>query len=177
MGERPRAPYKGTPIGDGPVPCSCAGTCLCPLDTNAVLLFGSATPGDDGGIVGLNDVWALRVDVACGQGTWARLLAHSDDALSGRAPRPLDRNAATLDRIDADAFLSPSIMREGAGCTHFLLQASVAPASLGRQAFAFVVSRVSRCAVRSASCLSQGEWSPFRKTHDHVFVLRVTPAD
>ena len=132
--------WKALDVGNGPVPCSRAGACLCPLDTNAVLLFGDAKPGDNGELVGLNDVWALRVDAARGQGTWARLLAHSDDALSGRAPRPLGRNAATLDRIDADAFLPPSITREGVGCAHFLLQACAARASLGRRTFAFVVS-------------------------------------
>ena len=96
-------------IGDGPVPCSRAGACLCPLDANTVLIFDGATPGDDGRLVGLNDVWALRVDAARGQMKWTCPPAHSDDALSERAPRPPDRNAATLDRINADAFLPPSI--------------------------------------------------------------------
>ena len=148
-------------IGDGPMPCSRAGACLCPFDANAVFLFGGATPGDDDGLVGLNDAWALRVDAARGQGTLTCLLAHSDDALSSRAPRQPGRNAATLDQIDANAFLSPSIAREGAGCAHFLLQASAARASSGRRSFAFVVSCALRCAVRSVLCLSQGKWSPF----------------
>jgi hypothetical protein len=120
--------------GDGDVvPVPRAGACLCPLDNDSVLLFGGAAPGD-GGLMGLNDVWVLNVDVESGKGSWDCLIPHrtpndaggDDDKL-----RPPGRNAAQLVPIDVDVLLPKDIVwKSGSSaddnveCHYFLLNVS-----------------------------------------------------
>ncbi|KAL7552463.1 hypothetical protein ACHAWF_015712 [Thalassiosira exigua] len=85
--------------GDG-TPAPRAGACLCPLDESTVVLFGGATPGG-GGLIGLDDVWALRVDAKNGRGRWERLAGGGDDEAEDDAARPPGRNAANLIPLDA----------------------------------------------------------------------------
>ncbi|KAL3791799.1 hypothetical protein HJC23_002430 [Cyclotella cryptica] len=128
--------------GDKPSPR--AGACLCELDENTVILFGGAERGDQG-LVGLNDVWSLNINIATGTGVWTCLIENeSVDGEKLDASRPPGRNAATLTRMNAQSLLPKDLLcrnsSEGKNDAYFLLQ---------------------------------GGWNPFRKTFDDVFVLRV----
>ncbi|KAL7524095.1 hypothetical protein ACHAXR_001491, partial [Thalassiosira sp. AJA248-18] len=133
--------------GDGDdVPSPRAGACLCSLDENSVVLFGGATPGD-GGLLGLNDVWVLHIDMENGKGKWECLVSNENDK-DDVVCRPPGRNAATLSEIDAEKILpkgiiwkgAPSAENTGEECAYFLLQ---------------------------------GGWYPFRRTYNDVFLLRI----
>ena len=126
------------------VPAPRAGACLCPLDEDSVILFGGATPGD-GGLVGLNDVWVLNVDLESGKGVWRCLIPHRDSDDGDGTLRPPGRNAATLNAIDVSKLLPNGILWKSEspaeGCKYYLLS---------------------------------GGWYPFRKTYNDVFLLRIS---
>jgi len=126
------------------IPSPRAGANLCSLDENTVLLFGGATP-DDGGLVGLDDVWVLHIDMEGGKGTW-QCLAGGDQ--NDKVCCPPGRNAATLTQIDGKSLPKDIVWKESAATSddddermYYLLQ---------------------------------GGWYPFRKTYDDVFLLRVS---
>ena len=76
---------------------STRGACLCSLDDDSVLLFGGATLGEVG-LLGLNDVCVLHIDMDNGTGRWECLIQDKitdDDGVV----RPPQRNAATLSSI------------------------------------------------------------------------------
>ena len=138
------------------IPAPRAGACLCPLDDDSVLMFGGATPGEGGGLVGLNDVWVLTVDdLESGKGVWRCLISHrdiddDDDADDGGTtlPCPPGRNAATLNAIDVSKLLPNGILRKKSeshpadeDCKYYLLS---------------------------------GGWYPFRKTYNDIFLLRIS---
>ena len=138
------------------IPAPRAGACLCPLDDDSVLLFGGATPGEGGGLVGLNDVWVLTVDdLESGKGVWRCLIPHrdiddDDDADDGGTtlPCPPGRNAATLNAIDVSKLLPNGILRKKSeshpadeDCKYYLLS---------------------------------GGWYPFRKTYNDIFLLSIS---
>lgn len=107
---------------DDGIPSPRAGACLCPLDDDAVLLFGGATPGEGGGLVGLNDVWTLRIDRENGKGSWKCLVENRSDDDDGIV-RPPGRNAHTLSRIDADKLLPNGVTLTGdERSNYYLLQ-------------------------------------------------------
>ncbi len=130
--------------GDDAVPAPRAGACLSPLDDDSVLLFGGATPGD-GGLVGLNDVWVLNVDVKSGKGVWRCLIPHRNSEDGDGMLRPPGRNAATLNAIDVSKLLPSGIRWNSESpaedCKYYLLT---------------------------------GGWYPFRKTYNDVFLLRIS---
>jgi len=134
---------------DAAIPAPRAGACLCPLDDDSVLLFGGATAGENGGgLVGLNDVWVLTVDMKSGKGVWRCLIPHRDsDGDDDGTLRPPGRNAATLNEIDVSKLLPNGIFRKKSespadeDCKYYLLS---------------------------------GGWYPFRKTYNDVFLLRIS---
>ena len=89
------------------IPSPRAGACMCSLDENSVLLFGGATPGASG-LLGLNDAWALHIDMENGKGKWQRLVCDQDNNNDGII-RPPQRNAATLTPIDSEKLLPKDI--------------------------------------------------------------------
>ena len=105
--------------GDQPSPR--AGACLCPLDEKTVILFGGAETRD-GGLVGLNDVWTLSINIEKGLGVWKCLLKEQADDITC----PPGRNAATLTKMNAQALL-PRALTDNESLldkepTYFLLQ-------------------------------------------------------
>ena len=108
-------------ICSGNKPSPRAGACLCSLDENTVLLFGGAERGE-GGLVGLNDVWALAVDMKNGRGEWKCLIENK----SVEDGSPPGRNAATLTRIEKTACFPNSVLNSNSldvtRRSHFLLQ-------------------------------------------------------
>ena len=113
------------------IPSPRAGAQLCQLDENSVLLFGGATPGD-GGLLGLNDVWILHIDLVNGKGKWECLVSNGDDDAGEEVCRPPGRNAHTLSAIDAANMLPKDLVWkedlsagcDGEDCSYFLLQVS-----------------------------------------------------
>lgn len=105
--------------GDQPSPR--AGACLSPLDENTLILFGGAETRD-GGLVGLNDVWSLSINIEKGLGVWKCLLKDQAADISC----PPGRNAATLTRINAQALLPPALIKSESSLdevpAYFLLQ-------------------------------------------------------
>ncbi|KAL7482329.1 hypothetical protein ACHAW6_008003 [Cyclotella cf. meneghiniana] len=133
---------KLTCSGDKPSPR--AGACLCELDENTVILFGGAERGDQG-LVGLNDVWSLNVNIDKGTGEWKCLIENqSVDGEKLDASCPPGRNAATLTRINAQSLLPKDLL-----------------------------NRYSSGGKNDVYFLLQGGWNPFRQTFDDVFVLRI----
>jgi len=138
------------------IPTPRAGACLCPLDDHSVLLFGGAMPAtveEGGGLLGLNDVWVLHVDMEHGKGKWECLIRNQsvvdddDDNDDDGVVRPPGRNAATLCAINAGKLL-PNMKAGTEGDDG------------------------------KGSCfLLQGGWYPFRKTYDDVFLLRINSSD
>jgi len=136
------------------IPTPRAGACLCPLDENSVLLFGGAMPAtadEGGGLLGLNDVWVLRIDMEHGKGKWECLIRSQsvvdNDEDNNDVVRPPGRNAATLCAIDAGKFL-PNMKAGTEGDDG-----------------------------KSSCFLLQGGWYPFRKTYDDVFLLRINSSE
>eukprot|EP00980_Cylindrotheca_fusiformis_P016393 scaffold4887_cov118-Cylindrotheca_fusiformis.AAC.3 len=72
------------------LPSPRASPCLCPLDATSGIVFGGATPSEKGGLVGLNDLWLMSIDLENGTVQWDELPV--DNA-------PPGRNAATLTSI------------------------------------------------------------------------------
>jgi hypothetical protein len=104
----------------GEMPSPRAGACLCSVDEDTVLLFGGAKPGD-GGLVGLNDIWTLRVDTKSGKASWTRLV-HNTSADGGNGcTSPPGRNAATLTRMNANV-LPKEVWKRESNDAYFLLQ-------------------------------------------------------
>lgn len=134
--------------GNDDVPSPRAGACLCPLDENSVVLFGGASPGENGGLEGLNDVWVLHVDMEGGKGKWQCLSSNQNNAGDGQVDNnvcPPGRNAAALSEIDAAKLLPNNLAWKQEDkekeCVDFLLQ---------------------------------GGWYPFRKTYNDAFLLRIS---
>eukprot|EP01082_Thalassiosira_pseudonana_P011265 g10297.t1 g10297 contig4:1601080-1601520(-) len=104
----------------GEMPSPRAGACLCSVDEDTVLLFGGAKPGD-GGLVGLNDIWTLRVDTKSGKASWT-CLVHNTSADGGNGcTSPPGRNAATLTRMNANV-LPKEFWKRESNDAYFLLQ-------------------------------------------------------
>ena len=125
---------------DADVPSPRAGACLAPVDEDSVVLFGGATPAPGGGgLLGLNDVWMLHVDLDNGTGKWECLVRNqsngdekNDDIV------PPGRNAATLSPISIKKVLPKDLVwkqHHGQKTYYFLLQVSLAAAFF--QSFTF----------------------------------------
>lgn len=82
------------------IPCPRAGACLCSLDDESLILFGGATLGE-AGLLGLNDVWRLHIDMDNGKGKWECLIQDTATDDDESVVRPPQRNAATLSSISA----------------------------------------------------------------------------
>jgi hypothetical protein len=135
------------------LPSPRAGACLCTLDNETVLLFGGAMPSS-GGLVGLNDVWILNVDLERGVGRWDCLIENADDRVGDKSDdtlRPPGRNAATLCPINATKLLLADI----------IWKASVSTSSVAEEN-------------DGSYFLLNGGWYPFRKTYDDIFLLRIS---
>mmetsp|Transcript_14410 Transcript_14410/g.31233 ORF Transcript_14410/g.31233 Transcript_14410/m.31233 type:complete len:512 (-) Transcript_14410:277-1812(-) len=135
--------------GNDSVPSPRAGACLCPLDENSVVLFGGATPGENGGLVGLNDVWVLHVDMEGGKGKW-HCLSSNQNSVGDVCPP--GRNAAVLSEIDVEKLLPNNIVWKQEG----------------------VSSSADDEKEECVDFLLQGGWYPFRKTYNDVFLLRIS---
>lgn len=139
--------------GSKNLPSPRAGASLCTLDYDTVLLFGGSIPSS-GGLVGLNDVWILNVDLESGIGRWDCLIENADDLVDEKSDdtlRPPGRNAATLCPIDATKLLPKRIIWKESGST-----LSVAEEDDG------------------SYFLLNGGWYPFRETYDDIFLLRIS---
>lgn len=102
-----------SPSESSKMPSPRASPCFCALDERTCIVFGGAAPSEEGGLVGLNDLWLLSTDLENGIAEWDQL------TVDGAPP---GRNAATLVPI-AEPGLGDNIEAGGAksGLQYFLL--------------------------------------------------------
>lgn len=79
-----------SPSASSKLPSPRASPCLCALDEQSCIVFGGATPSEEGGLAGLNDLWLMAADLEKGTVEWEELNAKGT---------PPGRNAATLTPI------------------------------------------------------------------------------
>jgi len=128
------------------IPCPRAGACLCSLDDDSsLLLFGGATPGE-AGLLGLNDVWILNIDMDKKTGKWECSIQDTVTDDDGGVVRPPQRNAATLSSISTTLLPNDVTRKEkddenDDDASYFILQ---------------------------------GGWYPFKTTYNDNYLLKVS---